>query len=173
MRNRVAVLVVGSILSLAAFAQAQEKVTLENKPPENVQLMAAAIPPEYTLLAASDPEPQQRGAARASGPHSVLLSWTASTDAPATLPSGAGYNIYESSAACPATQPTNLPVSGFSKLNPALVTTTTFTDSGMGPGTRCYFSTFTLSGAESGPSNTATALVLPASPGSFNANTTN
>ena len=97
-------------------------------------------------------------------PHSVTIGITASPDAPATLPAGSGYNIYVQSGACPATAPVTLPATGFSLVNTTPTTALTFTDSGMGPGDRCYFATFVLSGAESNPSNDVQATIKPASP---------
>ncbi len=85
-------------------------------------------------------------------PHSVTLSWTASTDA------GVNYNVYRISGTCPAT------ATGFTQLNASAVTTTTYTDSGMVPGKWCYYVTSTLGGAESLPSNMASAVILPSAP---------
>jgi hypothetical protein len=86
-------------------------------------------------------------------PHSVSLSWTASTDA------GVGYNVYRLGGNCPTGAPT-----GFTKVNTACVSATTFTDSGMAPGNYCYYVTSALGGAESVPSNTVEAVILPAAP---------
>jgi hypothetical protein len=89
--------------------------------------------------------------------HSASLTWTASTDAAAnpTL----GYNVYRLAGACPASGTT-----GFTKLNTATVTTTSFTDSTISLGNACYYVTATLNGAESVPSNTASAVILPGAP---------
>lgn len=89
--------------------------------------------------------------------HSASLSWTASSDAAAdpTL----GYNIYRLAGPCPASGTT-----GFTKLNASPVTTTTYSDATVGLGTVCYYVTATLNGAESVPSNTASAVVLPGAP---------
>jgi hypothetical protein len=102
---------------------------------------------------------------QAQAAHSVALTWTASTDAAAnpTLT----YNVYRLNGACPATAPTSVSGSGFTKLNTAAITTTTFSDSGIAPGTYCYFSTAFLNATESIPSNTAQALVAPAAPTSL------
>jgi hypothetical protein len=89
--------------------------------------------------------------------HSASLSWTASSDAAAnpTL----GYNVYRLAGACPASGTT-----GFTKLNTSPVTTTTFSDASVGLGSFCYYVTATLNGAESVPSNTASAVILPGAP---------
>ena len=96
-------------------------------------------------------------AAPAKAQHSVSLSWVASSDASAnpTL----GYNVYRLAGACPTSGTT-----GFTKLNAAPVTTPSFTDSTVGLGSVCYYVTATLNGAESVPSNTASAVVLPGAP---------
>jgi hypothetical protein len=99
--------------------------------------------------------------ALAAGPtlaqHSASLTWTASADAAAnpTL----GYNVYRLAGACPASGTT-----GFTKLNASPITTTTYSDASVGLGTFCYYVTATLNGAESVPSNTASAVVLPGAP---------
>jgi hypothetical protein len=96
-------------------------------------------------------------AAPARAQHSASLAWTASSDAAANP--GLGYNVYRLAAACPASGTT-----GFTKLNTAAVSTTSFTDSTVGLGNVCYYVTATLNGAESVPSNTASAVVLPGAP---------
>lgn len=95
-------------------------------------------------------------------PHSVVLNWTASTDI------GIAYNMYRLNGSCPTGAP-----SGFTKINTASITGTTFTDSGMAPGSYCYYMTATLNGAESVPSNTAAAVILPAAPTGLQATVTN
>jgi len=89
--------------------------------------------------------------------HSASLSWTASSDAAAnpTL----GYNVYRLAGACPASG-----TSGFTKLNTSPVTATIYSDATVGLGSVCYYVTATLNGAESVPSNTASAVVLPGAP---------
>lgn len=96
-------------------------------------------------------------AAPAKAQHSASLTWTASTDAAAnpTL----GYNVYRLAGACPASG-----TAGFTKLNSVSVTTTSFTDSTISLGNACYYVTATLNGAESVPSNTASAVILPGAP---------
>ena len=96
-------------------------------------------------------------AAPARAQHTASLTWTASTDAAAnpTL----GYNVYRLAGACPTSG-----TAGFSKLNTATVTTTSFTDSTIALGNACYYVTATLNGAESVPSNTASAVILPGAP---------
>lgn len=83
--------------------------------------------------------------------HSVSLSWTAPVD----LPSGGVYNVYRGTT------------SGgpYTKLASA-VATTTFTDTGVTPGTYYYVVTSVAGGAESGNSNEAKAPVpaLPPTP---------
>jgi hypothetical protein len=89
--------------------------------------------------------------------HSASLTWGASPDAAAnpTL----SYNVYRLSGACPTSG-----TAGFTKLNTTPVTTLTFTDSTIALGNACYYVTATLNGAESVPSNTASAVVLPGVP---------
>jgi hypothetical protein len=89
--------------------------------------------------------------------HSASLTWTASSDATAnpTL----GYNVYRLASACPATG-----TAGFTKLNATPLTSTAFSDTNVGLGNSCYYVTATLNGAESVPSNTAPAVVLPGAP---------
>ncbi|HEY2823073.1 MAG TPA: hypothetical protein VGJ06_18655 [Candidatus Acidoferrum sp.] len=89
--------------------------------------------------------------------HSASLSWTASSDAAAN--SALGYNVYRLAGACPASG-----TAGFTKLNSTPVTTTTYSDTTIGPGSFCYYVTATLNGAESVPSNTAPAVILPGAP---------
>jgi hypothetical protein len=89
--------------------------------------------------------------------HSASLSWNASPDAAAN--SSLGYNVYRISGACPASG-----TAGFTKLNATPVATTTFTDATVGLGSFCYYVTATLNGAESVPSNTASAVILPGAP---------
>src|ERR1700682_5201994 len=94
--------------------------------------------------------------------HSVSLSWTASTD------NVAGYNIYRLAGACPTSGST-----GFTKITAAIVTGTTYTDSSITPGAYCYYATSTLNGAESAPSNFASAVILPAPPTALSTTGTN
>lgn len=90
--------------------------------------------------------------------HSAILSWTASPDA------GVGYNIYRLGSSCPVTAPTTAGTGGFVKLNTTANSTLTFTDSTVALGAACYYVTATLNGAESVPSNTASAVLVPGSP---------
>jgi fibronectin type 3 domain-containing protein len=85
--------------------------------------------------------------------HAVSLTWTASTDG------GVSYNIYRFSGACPSSG-----TSGFSKITGTPVSGTAYTDSTVAAGTYCYYATSVLNGAESAPSNLASAVILPASP---------
>lgn len=89
--------------------------------------------------------------------HSVVLTWNASTDAAAN-PS-LTYNVYRSTVACPAS---GVPA-GATKVGSA-VAALTYTDSTVQVGTNCYYVTSQLNGAESVGSNTAPAVLLPASP---------
>jgi hypothetical protein len=100
-------------------------------------------------------------AARAQA-HSVSLTWTASADG------GVSYNVYRFSGACPSTG-----TSGFSKITLSPATATTYTDSTAAPGTYCYYATSVLNGAESAPSNLASAVILPAAPTSLSIAGTN
>lgn len=84
--------------------------------------------------------------------HSVVATWTASSDA------GSAYNIYRASGACPASG-----TAGFSKVGSTAVGVLTFNDTTVTAGSFCYYVTATLAGAESKPSNLAPASVLPGS----------
>lgn len=71
-----------------------------------------------------------------------------------------GYNVYRSNVACPTTgQP-----SGMAKVNTTVITTTTYTDSNLQPGSYCYAVTSTLNGVESADSNFAPAVIPPSAP---------
>lgn len=83
--------------------------------------------------------------------HTATLTWTNSPDTPNT-------NVYRLSGVCPAT------LTGFTLLTATPVTTATYTDSTITPGTYCYYVTAVVGGAESVPSPTVSATVLPASP---------
>lgn len=87
--------------------------------------------------------------------HSAVLKWGASPDAAAN-PS-LGYFVYRFSGQCTST---GSPV--FTKLNSTPITALTYTDSGLGIGSYCYYVTSTLNGVESVPSNTAGGTVTPA-----------
>jgi hypothetical protein len=97
--------------------------------------------------------------------HSVTLAWTASSDAAAN-PS-LTYNVYRLNGACPATAPTAISGSGFTKLNTSGLTTTTYKDTTVAPGVYCYFASAFLNTAESVPSNDAQGTILPAAPTSL------
>ena len=94
--------------------------------------------------------------------HAVSLTWTASIDG------GVGYNVYRFSGACPAAG-----TIGFSKITATPLTATTYTDSAVAPGTYCYYATAVLNGAESVPSNLASAVILPAAPAALSTTPTN
>jgi hypothetical protein len=89
--------------------------------------------------------------------HSASLSWAASPDAAANP--ALGYNVYRLAGACPASG-----TAGFTKLTASPITTTAYSDASVGLGSFCYYVTATLNGAESVPSNTAPAVVLPGAP---------
>ena len=82
--------------------------------------------------------------------HSVTLTWTASTDAPAN-PS-LTYNVYRSPTCTGA----------FAKRNALPVAATSDVESGVLSGSYCYQVTSVLSGSEGAPSNQA-AILIPAS----------
>lgn len=82
--------------------------------------------------------------------HQASLTWNASTtctDGSTCTPTG--YKVYRAAAACPGT---GLPL-GATVL--ATVTTTTYSDTTITPGTYCYYVTATNSAGESAASNTA------------------
>jgi hypothetical protein len=78
--------------------------------------------------------------------HSVVTSWTAT--------SGAQYNVYRAPGTCGTSGQV------FTKLNSALISSTSFTDSTPVSGaTYCYYATAVESGVESPPSNAATVVI--------------
>lgn len=131
--------------------------------------------PEVKLTAIADPVPDPAASpAPPPGAHSVVLTWTASADAPTPMPAGSGYNVYEQNGACPGTPPSVSPPAGFNLLTVAgPISPLTFTDSGLSPGTRCYVVSFMLTGAESVPSNTVGTSIKPASPGALTVTSSN
>lgn len=86
--------------------------------------------------------------------HSVALTWTAPPD----VVSGTTYNAYRLNAACPSGA-----LTGFTKVGSAIAGTT-YTDATVGAGNWCYYVTQAQGGAESGPSNSAAAVILPLPP---------
>ena len=83
--------------------------------------------------------------------HTVTLTWTASTD------NGVQYNVYRASGVCTNPLPT------MTKLG--TVSTLTYQDTGVAPGTYCYYVTATENGAESAYSATGSNfLSLPINP---------
>lgn len=82
----------------------------------------------------------------AATPHSVQLSWTASTS-----PSVVGYNVYRS----------NAPAGPFVKITPTPVSDTTYTDTTVVSGSTYYYVATSVdsSGQESSYSNAAEAVV--------------
>ena len=85
------------------------------------------------------------------GTHNVTLNWTPSTDTGGTV------NVYRALAAC-STNPT------FTQLKTGVAAAGPFIDTGVAVGNFCYRVTAVVGGAESAPSNTASATVLPQSP---------
>jgi len=86
--------------------------------------------------------------ARAQGTHSVKITWTDTTN-----PSGTTYNVYRASAAC-STSPT------LTKLNTTPITTQSYTDANVAPGTYCYAATaVSTQGDESVKSNLSAATI--------------
>ena len=91
-------------------------------------------------------------------PHQSTLFWTAPTmcvDGSSCVPTG--YNVYRASVACPAT---GIPTGA--TLIASAITTTTYTDTPLAPGTYCWYVTALNSAGESGPSNTAGGSVAQA-----------
>lgn len=82
--------------------------------------------------------------------HSVKVTWTDTAN-----PAGTTYNIYKASAAC-SSSPT------LTKLNTAPVTTQSYTDANVAPGTYCYAATaVNTQGDESARSNQGPATIAP------------
>lgn len=92
------------------------------------------------------------GAYAQAAPHSVALSWTASTD-------GGVVTVYRASGACSTS-------SVFASITTG-VATNTFTDSTVTVGSFCYQVTTVVNGLESQPSNQVTARILPQAPTSL------
>jgi hypothetical protein len=90
-------------------------------------------------------------------PHSVALSWTASTDA-ATNPT-LTYNVYRATASSCTVTPLT-----WTKINTSAVTTLTYSDSNVQIASYCYTVTAVLNGAESPQSNLAPAVIPLAAP---------
>lgn len=107
--------------------------------------------------------PAPTSAACGSSPHCVVLTWTA----PADVVSGSTYNVYTlagtAQQACPTTAPSSTP-GGFTKVNTAAISTTTYTVPESSPGGYCFFVTQVQNTAESNPSNDVPAVILPLSP---------
>jgi hypothetical protein len=91
------------------------------------------------------------GTVFAQSSHSVLLTWTASTDTGGTV------NVYKATSACTGTPSFTLLASGVVAGGP-------YTDASVGIGKFCYYVTAVVNGAESLPSNFAPMTVLPKSP---------
>lgn len=95
-------------------------------------------------------------AAQTTSPHRVDLNWTSSDG-------GASFNVYRAPGACPTTAPVAFPATPapFVKLNSAPVSTTSFSDTNVVPGTYCYIATELAGTQESNASNLAPAAVNP------------
>lgn len=91
--------------------------------------------------------------------HTVTISFTKSTDDAGAVNSG--YTTYRLTGSCPASVTST---TGAIQLNSTLFTGTSYVDNTPTVGTWCYFLTFTAAAASSNPSNTAGAVVIPASP---------
>lgn len=89
--------------------------------------------------------------AAAQSTHSVTLNWTPSAD-------GGTVNVYRAPAAC-ASNPTN-----FTQIKSGAIAAGPYADAGISVGNYCYRITAVVGGAESLPSNTANAAVLPQAP---------
>lgn len=88
---------------------------------------------------------------QAQSTHSVTLTWTASPD-------GGTVNVYRAGAAC-STNPAS-----FTQIKTGVVAAGPYVDSEIAVGNYCYRVTAVVNGAESSPSNSVTASVLPQSP---------
>ena len=87
--------------------------------------------------------------------HSVVLNWTASSDAKANPK--LTYNVYRALGNC-SDPLLPKPI----KINSTPVTTVSFTDEHVSVGSSyCYTAKSAVNGRESGPSNTAQAIILP------------
>ena len=86
--------------------------------------------------------------------HCVTTSWS---DGDSSL-AGIGYNVYRTTGSCTTPLPT------MTKLNTTPITPLTYTDTAVGPGVYCYYVTATLNSAESAPSSTVQATILPKAP---------
>lgn len=109
--------------------------------------------------------------AASAAPHSVTLTFTASADDLGSTGAGYGYTAWRASGTCPTTAPTT--TTGFTALNSMPFLTTTYTDSTVTVGQFCYLVTFTSGTAQSLPSNTAGAAVLPQAPTNVKVGTIN
>ena len=105
--------------------------------------------------------------------HSVVLTWTLSTDdTAANCPAGApcSQNVYRASGNCSATsnfQPLSPGMAGtWSTTVPPTPPPSMFTDTTVTAGTWCYAVSFVLNGAES-PKASAQVSVIPAAPSSL------
>lgn len=99
------------------------------------------------------------GSVSAQVAHSVTLSWVASLDSITSNPGTT--SIFRAPGACPASGISGLT---FTKLASNQSPAGPYTDSTVTVGTWCYYVAADIGGAESGPSNTFQAPILPAPP---------
>lgn len=83
--------------------------------------------------------------------HSVALSWTASTT------SGATYNVYRLTGACPAA----LSLAAFTKLTSTPITALSYTDSAVTAGTTYCYAVTALVGQQESQANGALQVYIP------------
>jgi hypothetical protein len=89
--------------------------------------------------------------AQAATGHSAVITW----GAPVDVISGETYNVYRAPLACSVavTGPAVIPGPGWTKLNTAPITATTFTDATITTGSWCYYITAVQISVESAPSS--------------------
>lgn len=88
--------------------------------------------------------------------HSVVLSWTASTD------TGGSVNVYRATVTC-----TTQPNSSFTVIKSGVAAAGPYTDATVAIGVVSYYITAVVNGIESTPSNCITVTVRPAAPTQF------
>lgn len=91
--------------------------------------------------------------------HSVALSWSASSDSTSTTPGTV--SVFRATGACPASGISGLT---FAKIATSISAAGPYTDTTVTVGTWCYYVAADIGGAESGPSNTFQAPIIPAAP---------
>lgn len=99
--------------------------------------------------------------------HSVALSWTAGGDATTATT----YHVYRATSGCVSGVAVSTLTLSFVRLDgvSSAISATNYTDTTVGVGAFCYYVTAVLNGAESNPSLTAGANVLPSSPATLKA----